>query len=213
MSEKSDSPGALPLPGTIAQYCLIVLACALLSACAGGGAAGAASVAASIVLGAMGVKTDPGPPPPKTISVRVDAASNLNADAQGNGLSVVLRIYKLKDATTFRQASIDKLSDPEAAKALLGQDLVESKEELLIPGQHYLFKEKVDSKQGYFAIAIFFRKPNPERWKLVVANNDLTEDKPLIIGAHACAMNVTSGLADKKVMADKFFVSSAKCAQ
>lgn len=213
MSEKSDSHGALPLPGTIAQYCLIILACAFLSACAGGAAGGAASVAASIVLSAMGVKTDPGPPPPKTISVRVDTASNLNADAQGNGLSVILRIYKLKDAATFRQASIATLSDPETAKALLGQDLVESREELLIPGQYYLLKEKVDSKQGHFAIAIFFRKPNPERWKLVVANNDLTEDKPLIIGAHACAMNVTSGLADKKAVADRFFVSSAKCAQ
>ena len=213
MSEKSDSHGAWPLAGAIVQSCLVVLACAFLSACAGGAAAGAASVAANIVLGAMGVKTDPGPPPPKTISVHVDAASNLNADALGNGLSVVLRIYKLKDATAFKQASIDKLSDPETAKALLGQDLLESKEELLIPGQHYLLKEKVDSKQGHFAIAIFFRKPNPERWKLVVANNDLTEDKPLIIGAHACAMNVTSGLADKKAVADRFFVSSAKCVQ
>lgn len=211
MSEKPYSPGALARPGTIAEYCLIVLACVFLPACAGGATSGAASVAASVVLGAMGLKTDPGQQPPKTISVRVDTASNLNADAQGNGLSAVLRIYKLKDAAAFRQASIDKLSDPETAKALLGQDLVESKEELLIPGQHYLFQEKVDSRQGYFAMAIFFRKPSPERWKLVVANNDLAEDKPIIIGAHACVMNVTSGLADKKEMADKFFVSSAIC--
>jgi type VI secretion system protein VasD len=211
MSEKSNLPGELALLRTTASYCLISLACALLSACAGGAASGVASVATSVVLNAMGVKTEQKPPPPKTISVHVDTANNLNADEQGRGLSAVLRIYKLKDAATFRQASSDKLADAELAKALLGQDLLESQEELLIPGQHYLFEEKVDTQKGYLALAIFFRKPHPERWKLVVANTDLKEDKPIIIGAHACAINVTSGLADKKELADKFFVSSAKC--
>ena len=211
MSEKSNLPGALALPRTIAHLFLAGLACAILSACAGGAAGTVASVATNVVLGAMGVKKEPTPPPPKSISVRIDTARNLNADAQGNGLSAVLRIYKLKDATAFRQAATDTLADADIAKALLGQDLLESQEELLIPGQHYQFEEKVDAQKGYLALAIFFRKPNPERWKLVVANTDLKEDTPIIIGAHACAINVTSGLADKKELADKFFVSSAKC--
>ena len=159
----------------------------------------------------MGVERQQSPPLPKTVSLRVDTANNLNSDAQGSALSVVLRIYKLKDATAFRQASSDKLADAGTAKSLLGQDLLESREELLIPGQHYQFAEKVDAQKGYFALAIFFRKPNPERWKLVIANADLKADEPIVIGAHACAINVTSGLADKKEMADKFFVSSAKC--
>ena len=211
MSEKSNLPGALAQFRMIANCSLIGLACAFLPACAGGAASGVASVATNVVLSAMGVKKEQGPPPPKTISLRVETASNLNADAQGNGLSAVLRIYKLKDASAFKRASSDKLADADIAKTLLGQDLLESQEELLIPGQHYLFEEKVDTQKGYLALAIFFRKPNPERWKLVVANTDLQEDSPIIIGAHACAINITSGLPDQKELADKFFVSSAKC--
>lgn len=190
-----------------ASVLFLVFAGLALSGCA----SSAASIATSVVLTAMGVKKDQGPPPPKNITVKVDTATNLNADAQGRGLSAVLRIYKLKDATTFKQASSEKLLDPESAKAALGQDLLESKEELLIPGQHYQFKEKVDAQNGYLGIAVFFRKPHPQRWKLIVATADLKENNPLIVGAHACALNVTSGLADKKELAEKFYVASARC--
>lgn len=176
-----------------------------------GCASNAASIATSVVLTAMGVKKDQGPPPPKNIVIQVDTANNLNADSQDRGLSTVMRIYKLKDSASFKLASSDRLLDAESAKTALGADLLESREELLIPGQHYRFKEKVDSQNGYLGIAIFFRKPHPQRWKLIVANNDLAENSPLILGAHACAFNVTSGLADKKELAEKFYVASAKC--
>ena len=190
-----------------ASFLVIAFTSIGLSGCA----SSAASIATSVVLSAIGVKKDQGPPPPKNVVVQVDTANNLNADSQGRGLSAVLRIYKLKDPASFMQASSDKLFDPESAKALLGQDLLEGKEELLIPGQHYKFKEKVDAKNGYLAVAVFFRKPHPQRWKLVVANSDLKENSPLIIGAHACAINVTSGLTDKKELAEKFYVASARC--
>ena len=207
MRVEPNVPKVTAFMQSIASFCLIVTMSLGLSGCA----SSAASIATSVVLTAMGVKKDQGPPPPKNIALQVDTASNLNADSQGRGLSAVLRIYKLKDATAFNQASNEKLFDAESAKTLLGQDLLESKEELLIPGQHYQFKEKVDPQNGYLAIAVFFRKPNLQRWKLVVANADLQEKSPLIIGAHACALNVTSGLADKKELAEKFYVANAKC--
>ena len=207
MRVEPNVPKVTAFMQSIASFCLIVTMGLGLSGCA----SSAASIATSVVLTAMGVKKDQGPPPPKNIALQVDTASNLNADSQGRGLSAVLRIYKLKDATAFNQASNEKLFDAESAKALLGQDLLESKEELLIPGQHYQFKEKVDPQNGYLAIAVFFRKPSLQRWKLVVANADLQEKSPLIIGAHACALNVTSGLADKKELAEKFYVANAKC--
>lgn len=173
-------------------------------------ALGMSGCASSAVLTAMGVKKVQGPSP-KDVVIQVGTANNLNADAQGKGLSAVFRIYKLKDPAAFKQATSDKLLDAESAKAVLGPDLLESKEELLIPGQHYQFKQKVDSQNGYLGIAVFFRKPHPQRWKLVVANSDLAEGSPLILGVHACAINVTSGLADKKALAEKFYVASAKC--
>ena len=200
LSIKSEIAPALFL-GTVG-VCAGIL---LLSGCA----SSASSSAAGGVLSALGLKKNQSAPP-KNIPVQVDTANNLNADSRGRGLSAVLRIYKLKDATAFRQASSDQLFDAESGKALLGQDLLESREELLIPGQHYQFKEKVDAQNGYLGIAVFFRKPNPQRWKLIVANSELKESSALIIGAHACAINVTSGLGEKE-LAEKFYVASAKC--
>ena len=200
LSIKSEIAPALFL-GTVG-VCAGIL---LLSGCA----SSASSSATGGVLSAIGLKKNQSAPP-KNIPIQVDTANNLNADSRGRGLSAVLRIYKLKDATAFRQASSDQLFDAESGKALLGQDLLESREELLIPGQHYQFKEKVDAQNGYLGIAVFFRKPNPQRWKLIVANSELKESSALIIGAHACAINVTSGLGEKE-LAEKFYVASAKC--
>lgn len=179
----------------------------LLSGCA----SSAAGIATNIVLTAMGVKNDPASTPPKNVSLQVYAADNLNADSDGKGLSAVMRIYKLKDATAFNQASVDNLADADRAKLYLGTDLVEVREQLLLPGQRYQFQEKVDAKNGYLGLAIQFRNPHPQRWKLAVLNTEIKENTPIVIGAHACAMNVTSGLPERNELDSKFLVSIAPC--
>ena len=177
----------------------------------GGCATSVTSVATDLVLNAIGIKKDQGPPPPKNITLLVHTADNLNADSQGRGLSAILRIYKLKDAAAFNQATLDALNEPDTAKQKLGQDIVESKEQLLIPGQHYQFKEKVDAQNGYLAIAVLFRNPSPQRWKLIATNADLKENEPIIIGAHACALTVTSGWPNKNELESKYLLSMARC--
>lgn len=174
-------------------------------------ASGCGSNPSSLVLGAMGIKKDPAFAPQKNISFQVHAAENLNADDRGNGLSVVLRMYKLKDVTAFNEAQLDAMGDSASVQKLLGADLIESKEQLLLPGQRYQFKEKIDAKNGFIAIAVLFRNPNLKRWKLVMENADLKEDTPVIIGAHACAINVSSGIPDRGDLDSKFLVSIAPC--
>lgn len=159
----------------------------------------------------MGVKNDPASTPPKNVSLQVYAADNLNADSNGKGLSAVMRIYKLKDATSFNQAPIDTLADPDRAKQFLGADLIEVKEHLLLPGQRYQIQEKVDAKNGFLAVAILFRNPYPQRWKLAMANTEIKESKPIVMGAHACALNVTSGLPERNKLDSTFLVSIAPC--
>ncbi|MBT9568714.1 MAG: type VI secretion system lipoprotein TssJ [Thiobacillus sp.] len=176
-----------------------------------GCASSAAGIATNIVLTAMGVKNDPASTPPKNVSLQVYAADNLNADGNGRGISAVMRIYKLKDATAFNQAPIDSLTDADRAKQFLGADLIEVKEHLLLPGQRYQFQEKVDAKNGFLGIAIQFRNPHPQRWKLAMSNTEIKENTPIVIGAHACALNVTSGLPERNQLDSKFLVSIAPC--
>lgn len=176
-----------------------------------GCASSAAGIATNIVLSAMGAKNDPASTPLKNVSLQVFTAENLNADSEGKGLSAVMRIYKLKDVAAFNHATSDSLSDSGSAKQLLGADLVEVKEQLLLPGQRYQFQEKVDAKNGFLAISIQFRKPHPQRWKLAMPNVDIKENTPIVIGAHACALNVTSGLPEQNGLDSKFLVSIAPC--
>ncbi|HEY9099257.1 MAG TPA: type VI secretion system lipoprotein TssJ [Thiobacillus sp.] len=190
---------------------LRVAAALLIITLMSGCASSAAGIATNIVLTAMGIKNDPASTPPKNVSLQVFTAENLNADHEGKGLSAVMRIYKLKDVAAFNQATPDSLSESSSAKQLLGSDLIEVKEQLLLPGQRYQFQEKVDAKNGFLAIAIQFRKPHPQRWKLAMSNVDIKENTPIVIGAHACALNVTSGLPEQNDLDSKYLVSIAPC--
>ena len=192
---------------TLFQLVGILAVVGLFSGCA----SSAAGIATNIVLTAMGVKNDPASTPPKKVSLHVYAADNLNADSNGKGLSAVLRIFKLKDATAFNQASIDTLGDTSLAKQFLGADLIEVKEQLLLPGQRYQFQEQVDAKNSFLAIAIQFRNPHPQRWKLAISTVEIKEGVPIVVGAHACALNVTSGLPERNELDSKFLVSIAPC--
>ena len=176
-----------------------------------GCASSAAGIATNIVLTAIGVKNDPAATPPKNVSLQVYAADNLNADSNGKGISAVMRIYKLKDANAFNQASADNLADTERAKQFLGADLIDIKEHLLLPGQRYQLQEKVDAKNGFLGIAIQFRNPHPQRWKLAMSNTEIKENTPIVIGAHACALSVTSDLPERNEHDSWFLVSSAPC--
>lgn len=184
-----------------------------LTALASGCASSAAGIATNIVLTAMGVKNDPASTPPKQVTLQVHASESLNADGSGKGLSTVMRIFKLKDATSFNQATVDTLADADRTRRLLGPDLVEVKEHVLLPGQRYRFREQVDAKNGFLAIAIQFRSPHPQRWKLAMANTELKENIPVVIGAHRCALNVASGLPERGEPESRFLVSIAPCTQ
>lgn len=130
--------------------------------------------------------------PPRSVPVTLFAADNLNAANDGKPLSLVIRLYTLKDPATFEQAPLDAFTDPGKEKSALGADLVSVREITLIPGQHYQATEKVPRDAQAFGIVALFRSPAMQRWKFAF-DPAKSEKSGIMIGLHNCAMTVTSG--------------------
>lgn len=175
-----------------ASILTILLALVSLGGCAAAGTISAVTQIAGMALETAGLKKPAGPPQPKLIPVRIHAGSNLNADGAGRGLAVVMKIYKLRDATAFMQAPYDAFVDASKGKEMFGNDVIEMREAVLTPGQRLETKEKMTQEMGYLGLVTLFRSPAPERWRFAFAQTDI-EKNGVTIGVHACALTVTEG--------------------
>lgn len=150
------------------------------------------------------------PPPPQTVTVRIHAGQNLNLDSDGRPHSTIIRIYKLKDPNAFLQTTYDILSDQAKEKEALGKDILESREVLLIPGQHYEATEKILPDAPYIAVAALFRTPAPQRWRFVFDNAG-NAASGLILGVHACALTVSRGVPHDSSVTAPAELGSLQC--
>ncbi len=163
----------------------------------GGCAAGISVIgaAASTALQVAGIGKPPVPDsqkPPRDIALMLAAGSNLNAAKDNHPLALVVRLYALKDPTSFQQAPFDTFTDPAKEKNALGADLLSVREVTLIPGQHYQMTEKVTREAQAFGVVALFRDPALQRWKFAF-DPAKSEKSGIMIGLHNCAMTVTSG--------------------
>lgn len=167
--------------------------CSLLAGCAAG--VPLLGAAASTVLQATGLGKPDVPDaqkPPRNIALTLAAAPNLNAAKDNHPLAVVVRLYALKDPTSFQQASFDAFTDPAKEKGALGTDLLSVREVTLIPGQRYQMVEKVSREAQAFGIVALFRDPAMRRWKFAF-DPAKSEKSGIMVGLHNCAMTVANG--------------------
>lgn len=177
----------------VSRLACLLLACAQLAGCAA--AVPMLGAAASTALQAVGVGKPPVPDsqkPPRDVPLTLAAAPNLNAANDNHPLALVVRLYALKDPTSFQQAPFDTFTDPAKEKSTLGADLLSVREVTLIPGQHYQMTEKVTREAQAFGVVALFRDPAQQRWKFAF-DPAKSEKSGIMIGLHSCAMTVTSG--------------------
>jgi type VI secretion system protein VasD len=147
-------------------------------------------------------KPDPPKPPevpqaealrlPRKVALRVHAGPELNHDANRKPLSLVLRIYKLKNTSAFLQAPYEAFAVPGRDKESLGEDVLEMRELTLVPGQRYEADEKVPRDAAAVGVVALFNAPAPQRWKFAF-DAGAAERSGLVIGAHGCALTVARG--------------------
>nr|WP_144108030.1 type VI secretion system lipoprotein TssJ [Paraburkholderia sp. BCC1886] len=170
-----------------------VAACTLLGGCAAGVTVLGAAANAALQASGLGKPDVPdAQKPPRNVGLTLYAASNLNAANDKRPLALVVRLYVLKDPTSFQQAPFDTFTDPAKEKTTLGADLLSVREVTLIPGQHYGVTEKVSHEAQAFGIVALFRDPAMQRWKFAF-DPAKSEKSGIMIGLHNCAMTVTNG--------------------
>lgn len=128
---------------------------------------------------------------PIEVKLAIHSGENLNASS-GQAMAVVTKIYYLKNPESFQRTPPAQLIDTAQEKAALGETMLAARELTLTPGQRYENVEKVPKEAEYIAVAGLFYAPAPMRWKYVFRVKDV-EDSGIVLGAHACALSVTTG--------------------
>lgn len=169
---------------------MIVIAGMLaLQGCAAGSIAGAA-------LQIAGVQKPPELPdaqkPPRNVAIRLHAAQNLNAGKAVQPMALATRIYKLRQTAAFQQMHFNAFLNAQTERELLGNDLLDVKEVMLIPGQRYEVVEKVTREAYFIGVVALFQAPAEQQWRLAFAAAD-AEKSGITVGLHACAMSVGAG--------------------
>jgi type VI secretion system protein VasD len=103
---------------------------------------------------------------PVQISVAISAVSNLNPDSSGNPLSVVVRIYQLKDRGRFERADYDALWKNE--KETLADDLIQQVERVLRPGSQEIVAFQGNPAAAFIGVVALFRNPSGDSWRKVI---------------------------------------------
>lgn len=130
--------------------------------------------------------------PQRNVELKLHAGDNLNSGATDKPLSLIARVYKLKQTGAFYSAPYDTFLSPEKEKQVLGADLLEVRELSLIPGQRYEVTEKVSRESNYIGIVMLFRSPAPQRWRAAFAAQE-AEASGIIIGLHGCSLTLGKG--------------------
>lgn len=131
---------------------------------------------------------------PRKILVKFHAGGNLNAGTDSAPLSLITRVYKLRQTAAFYATPYDSFLSPEKEKAALGVDLVDVRELNLVPGKLYQATESVPREAEYIGVVGFFMSPAPGRWRLTFSAAD-AEALGITLGVHACSFTVGKGAA------------------
>lgn len=130
---------------------------------------------------------------PQRVELRLHAGQMLNVSEQGQSLSVVVRLFKLRERTAFEQAPYDAFQKSESGQHLgLATDILGSRDLVMTPGQKYEVVETLGPDVRYFAVVVLFRLPAEQRWRFIF-DAKAAATTGITLGLHGCAASVAAG--------------------
>jgi type VI secretion system protein VasD len=103
---------------------------------------------------------------PPRVAIVLNAGADVNPDQSGQALSVVVRIYQLKDKGRMESADYNSIwrSDTQT----LSEDLLERQERIIQPGTQEMLEIRVNPSAAYLGIVALFRSPTGDTWRRIV---------------------------------------------
>ena len=117
----------------------------------------------------------------KTLHLDFTPRAAVNADGEQTPLATMVRVWQLKDRASVEAA--DYASLLRKSDEVLKDDLLASKELLIMPGGSVSVNMPLDENARYVAIVGLFNRPDMKnnRWRLVLEREELDPDKPRVI--------------------------------
>lgn len=108
--------------------------------------------------------------PPKAAATRVtlvlNAAVNVNPDISGQPLSVVVRIYQLRDKGRLETADYSAIWKSD--KETLSDDLIQRQERIVQPGTQEMMEIQAEPLAAYLGVVALFRAPSGDTWRKII---------------------------------------------
>ena len=106
------------------------------------------------------------PPAPTKVNMVINAANNVNPDVGGQPLSVVVRVYQLKDKGRLETADYSAIWKTD--KETLSDDLIERQERVVQPGTQEIMEVQPNPSASYIGLVALFRNPSGDTWRKIV---------------------------------------------
>ncbi len=100
------------------------------------------------------------------VNIVMTGAPNVNPDPSGQALSVVVRVYQLKDKGRLEAADYNAIwrSDKET----LSDDFLDRQERVVQPGTQEMLEIKTNPMAAYLGVVALFRNPSGDTWRRII---------------------------------------------
>ena len=151
-----------------------------------------ALVIAVVLLTLNGCASTP-EPIPVAYEVRASADTVINRDVSGQPLSVVVRLYQLKQAKEFNSLTFDLATSNRTDAELFGDSLIQRSELLLVPGTTHISTQGISPDAKFLGVVAYFRRPDAHYWRYLVDANQV-RSKGLSFQALDCYLQLKNTL-------------------
>ena len=100
------------------------------------------------------------------LAMTLQAAPNVNPDPGGKSLSVVVRVYQLKDKGRLESADYNAIWKLD--KDTLSDDFLAVQERVVQPGTQEMLEIQTNPMAKYVGVVALFRNPSGDSWRRLV---------------------------------------------
>lgn len=110
---------------------------------------------------------------PTRFDIKTSGDPVINRDISGKPLSVVVRLYQLKDANEFSKLTFATAASGRSDAELFGQEFIERTEVVVVPGAQKVNAGTILPETKYLGVVGYFRNPDRHAWRYLVKADDV----------------------------------------
>lgn len=196
---------------------LLPLSCLpLIGGCAAAGALATAGQLAAVAMDVAGLRKQTASEAAtekknvRRVALELHAGNRLNAGSSSQPASLVVRLYALRHSDNFSRAPYGSFLDPVQERVMLGTELIQVREVLLLPTQQLHLIEELPGEATHFGVVALFREPAAKRWKVVFSASE-AEAQGVIVAAQACLLSIGQGASPEPSGGAPWSAGSPSC--